>query len=56
MEDTRIIELYFQRDEQAIRETHKKYGKLCSKIAYNVLGDDEDCKECVNDTQKTTDN
>jgi RNA polymerase sigma-70 factor (ECF subfamily) len=50
VEDTRIIELYFQRDQQAIKETDKKYGKLCHSIAYNLLGDAEDCKECVNDT------
>lgn len=50
MEDERIVALYFARDEQAIRETDAKYGKLCHRIAYNVLHSDEDAEECVNDT------
>ena len=36
MEDNEIIELYWKRDEVAIQETDKKYGKYCSKIAYNI--------------------
>ena len=36
MDDLRIIELYFERDEQAIKETDAKYGKLCHSIAYNI--------------------
>lgn len=50
MDDLSIIELYFERDEQAIRETDQKYGKLCYKIAYNILESREDSEECVNDT------
>ena len=50
MDDLRIIELYFERDEQAIKETDAKYGKLCHSIAYNVLHNHEDSEECVNDT------
>ena len=50
MEDPQIIELYFARDEQAIRETDAKYGKLCHRIAYNILNSHEDAEECVNDT------
>ena len=50
MDDVKIIELFFARDEQAIRETDKKYGKLCHRIAYNVLNNHEDSEECVNDT------
>lgn len=50
MDDLRIIELYFERDEQAIKETDAKYGKLCHSIAYNILHNQEDSKECVNDT------
>lgn len=49
-DDLRIIELYFERDEQAIKETDSKYGKLCHSIAYNILNNREDSKECVNDT------
>lgn len=50
MEDIKIIELYFERDERAITETDSKYGKLCKKIAYNILNNLEDSEECVNDT------
>jgi RNA polymerase sigma-70 factor (ECF subfamily) len=50
MEDQRIIELYFARNELAIKETDNKYGKLCHRIAYNILRNDEDAEECVNDT------
>lgn len=49
MNDLQIIELYFQRDEQAIRETDAKYGRLCHRIAYNILTNREDSEECVND-------
>ena len=50
MEDSRIIELYWQRDEDAIAESDLKYGTYCRTIAYNVLHDHEDSEECVNDT------
>lgn len=50
MDDLMIIELYFARNEQAIHETDIKYGKLCFRVANNVLGNVEDSKECVNDT------
>lgn len=50
MDDREIIELYFKRDEQAIKETDAKYGKLCHSIAYNILHNPEDSEECVNDT------
>ncbi len=49
MDDLRIIELYFARDERAIRETDLKLGKLCHGIAYNILKNREDSEECVND-------
>lgn len=50
MEDSQIIELYWQRDEQAIRETDQKYGKFCFGIAKNILTIREDAEECVSDT------
>ncbi len=50
MNDTAIIELYFARDENAIKETDVRYGKLCHNIAYNILNNNEDAEECVNDT------
>lgn len=48
--DTEIIELYFARSENAIRQTQFKYADLCFRIAVNVLGNNEDAEECVNDT------
>ncbi len=50
MDDQQIIDLYFDRNEQAITETDVKYGKLCHSIAYNILSNREDAEECVNDT------
>ena len=50
MEDNEIIELYWKRNEVAIPETDKKYGKYCCKIAHNILTNIEDSEECVNDT------
>ncbi len=50
MEDGRIIELYFSRNEDAIRETDKKYGGFCRGIAHNILSIREDAEECVSDT------
>lgn len=50
MEDARIIQLYWDRDERAIHFTAKKYGNYCTSIAKNILGNHEDTEECVNDT------
>lgn len=50
MEDSRIIELFWERAEDAISETDLKYGKYCYAIAYNILHSDPDSEECVNDT------
>lgn len=50
MTDSEIIELYNRRDERAIQETQTAYGKYCEKIARNILGDEQEARECVNDT------
>ncbi|MGN1145257.1 MAG: RNA polymerase sigma factor, partial [Acetatifactor sp.] len=50
MKDSEILDLYWERDEQAIAETQKSYGKYCYSIAYHILRDREDSDECVNDT------
>ena len=50
MEDKEIIGLYWNRSEQAIIETKKKYGRLCVRISLNILHNNEDAEECVNDT------
>ncbi len=47
MDDIRIIELFFERSEQALAETRTKYGRLCEKIAYSILSNGEDAEECV---------
>ena len=49
MEDKQIIEMFFERSENAINELAIKYGALCNKIAYNILGSIEDAEECVSD-------
>ncbi len=50
MEDHDIIALYFDRNENAIRETAQKYGAYCGSIALNILSSAEDTEECLNDT------
>jgi RNA polymerase sigma-70 factor (ECF subfamily) len=50
MNDEKIVELYWARDEKAIDETDFKYRKYLFSIAYNVLHDKLDCEECLNDT------
>ena len=50
MDDANIVQLYFDRDKQAITETATKYGNYCASIAKNILGNHEDTEECVNDT------
>lgn len=50
MEDEKIIDLYWQRSEQAITATAEKYGAYCAAIARNILRREEDTEECLNDT------
>lgn len=50
MEDDKIVELYWDRDEAAITATSDKYGAYCLSISRNILGNNEDAQECVNDT------
>ena len=50
MKDQEIVGLYWDRNEDAIHQTQMKYGSYLSKVAYNILADFEDSKECVNDT------
>lgn len=49
-DDARIVELYWQRDEEAISLTSEKYGSFLFSSAFNILQDRLDCEECVNDT------
>lgn len=50
MDDSRIIELYFARDERAIEETRAKYGRLLLSVADNILGSRAESEECESDT------
>ncbi len=50
MEDSKIVELFFERSEQALTELSDKYEKLCKKISINILGSEEDALECINDS------
>lgn len=54
MDDAKIVQLYLNRDEQAIPETASKYGNYCISIAKNILANYEDAQECVNDTYLNT--
>ena len=50
MDDRKIIELFFARDEKALSESQKKYGRYCESISKNILSSDEDAEEVLNDT------
>ncbi len=50
MTDTEIINLFFERSEQAIDELARKHGSAVAKVAWNILGNEQDTEECVNDT------
>lgn len=50
MEDKQIVQLYWDRSQQAVEETSKKYGRYCYSIAYNILGNVSDAEESLNDT------
>ena len=49
IEDEKIIEMFFERSEQGIRELDIKYGKVCHKLSYNIVNSRQDAEECVND-------
>lgn len=49
IEDEEIIEMFFERSEQGIRELDIKYGKVCRKLSYNIVNNRQDAEECVND-------
>ena len=50
MSDEQIIDLYWQRDESAIKQTDLKYHNYLYTVAFNIVCDDLDCEECLNDT------
>lgn len=53
-EDNEIIDLYWQKDEQAITETDRKYKRYLMKISHNILSSEEDCEENLSDTYLKT--
>ena len=54
MEDVKIIELFFQRNEQAIKETDTAYGRKLYVLSNNILNNREDAEESVSDTYMET--
>jgi len=50
MEDEKIVDLFWQRSENAVREIESKYGRYLHSIAFSILADEEDSRECINDT------
>lgn len=50
MDDSKIVELFLSRNEEAIKQTQEKYSRYCDYIASNILSSKEDAEECVNDT------
>lgn len=50
MDDKQIVDLYWSRDEAAVRETAAKYGSYCGRVAGGILADWQDMEECVSDT------
>ena len=49
MEEKDIVSLYFLRDERAIEQSDSCYGRYLYTVAYTILQNAEDAKECVND-------
>ena len=54
MDDSRIVDLFFERSEQAIKELSAKYGKLAQVVCANILKNESDAEECVNDALLST--
>ena len=50
MNDERIIELFFERSEQAIKELDDKYGRVFHSLSFKILNNHQDAEECVNDS------
>ena len=50
MTDEEIIDLFFERSEQAIGELAKKHGRAAERVVRNILGDRRDTEECLSDT------
>lgn len=53
MNDRRILELFFERSQEAVAEVRKKYGGRLIRLSQNILGNPYDAEECVNDALLT---
>lgn len=49
IEDEKIIDLFFERSEQALQELDAKYGETCRRLSCNIVNNVQDAEECVND-------
>ena len=54
MEDAKIIALFWERNEQAVKETDAAYGRRLYVLSNNILNNPEDAEESVNDTYLDT--
>lgn len=50
MEDSIIVGRFWERDESALSAVSEKYGKYCTAIARNILGNEQSAEECFQDT------
>lgn len=50
MDDSKIVDLYWDRDERAIEQSDRKYGRMLNALSFSLLKSREDAEECVNDT------
>ena len=50
MEDSRIIDLYLLRDDDAVKQTADKYGKRLRSLSYAIVQNRQTAEECENDT------
>ncbi|MBQ7064859.1 MAG: sigma-70 family RNA polymerase sigma factor [Firmicutes bacterium] len=50
MKDAQIVQMYWDRNEDAIQATEERYGSYCHAVAMHILDNQEDAAECVNDT------
>ena len=49
IDDETIIEMFFERSEQGIRELDAKYGTICNSLSYSIVNNRQDAEECVSD-------
>ena len=50
VEDAKIIELFLERSENAVRQLQGKYGTLVKSVVKRILADRADAEECESDT------